>query len=90
MTIRVRYDGNVLIPVDPVDLPRNQVLEMQLLEPPSEPPRGSPAALLKAIAEGPHISAEDAAELERVIEEGKMPVCGGLLPSDQSRVSSKR
>ena len=35
---------------------------------------GSPAAILKAMYDAPHLTEEDVAQLERAIEEGKLPV----------------
>ncbi|HZS44862.1 MAG TPA: hypothetical protein VFC63_07140 [Blastocatellia bacterium] len=35
---------------------------------------GSPAAILRAIKEPPHLTEEDIAELERAIESGRMPL----------------
>lgn len=38
------------------------------------PERGSPAAVLAALRDGAPSSREDVAEMERMIEEGKIPV----------------
>ena len=35
---------------------------------------GSPQAILRAMSEPPHLNPEDVDELERAIEEGKLPV----------------
>ena len=35
---------------------------------------GSPAAILKAMYDAPHLTEEDVAQLERAIEEGRLPV----------------
>ena len=76
MTIRARFDGQVLVPVDPLDLPKDQLVEIAVLQRLDEedPPRGTPAALLKVMRNLTPVSAEDAAALERAIEEGQMPV----------------
>ena len=38
------------------------------------PPPGSPAAILQAMREPPHVSWEDVDELEQAIAEGQLPV----------------
>lgn len=74
-TLRARFDGKVLVPLDPVDLPQGRVLEVQVRdEPEAVPPPGSPAAVLKALALPRHATAEDVDELERLIERAKLPV----------------
>ncbi len=45
-----------------------------LLESSTEKPSGSPAAIRQAMSEPPHLRWEDGDELERAIEEGKLPV----------------
>lgn len=71
-TLRVQFDGKVLIPTEPVDLPTDRIFEIDVRDE-EEPRVGSPAALLKAMRAPPHISREDVDVLERAIEEGKMP-----------------
>jgi len=73
MTIRAQFDGKVLVPVEPIDLPAGQVVDLDIT-PVQEPPLGSPARLLQAMHKAPHIPKEDVEELERLIEEGKLPV----------------
>jgi hypothetical protein len=47
--------------------------------------RGSAAAILRAISEGPHLSHEDVAEMEKAIEEGHLPpIEKGIFDEDQS------
>jgi hypothetical protein len=70
---RTQTDGKALIPLEPVDLPTGQVLEVETSEA-TEPRRGSPEALLKLMRELPPISAEAVNELERAIEEGQLPL----------------
>lgn len=69
-TLRAQFDGKVLIPIDPVDLPRDQVLEIDVRE---APRRGSPEALLQAIKSMRKVPVEDVDEMERLIEEGMQP-----------------
>lgn len=72
MTVRARFDGKAFVPVEPVDIPKDQMVELDIREA-QDPPRGSPAAVLKALESAPHLSKEDFDELERAIEEGKRP-----------------
>jgi hypothetical protein len=44
-----------------------------VIEPAQQPRRGSPAAILAALASAPHVSDETVDEFERLIEEGKRP-----------------
>jgi hypothetical protein len=71
---RAQFDGKALIPLDPVDLPTGQILEIEATTEAAELRKGSPEALLKLMRELPPISSEAMDELERVIEEGRMPV----------------
>jgi hypothetical protein len=76
--LRAQFDGKALIPLGPVDLPTGQVLDVEVHEPQpaldDETRPGSPKAILKVLQSLQPISAEDAAELERLIEEGQLPV----------------
>jgi hypothetical protein len=72
-TLRARFDGKVLIPVGEVDLPIGQEVELQVAPSSSHPP-GSPAAVLEALRSLPPVPREDVEELERLIEESKLPV----------------
>ncbi len=71
-TFRARFDGKVLVPEGPVDLPVGRVLEVEVREP-SELRPGSPELVLRLMREGPPIPCEDVDALERAIEEGKQP-----------------
>jgi hypothetical protein len=75
-TLKARFDGAVLIPLDPVDLPTDRVLEIDVREETliDGLPRGSPALLLRAMHDLPHLQPGDIEALEQAIEEGKMPV----------------
>ena len=72
-TLRVRFDGNVLVPLDSVHLPTDRVLEVEVREP-AALSKGSPALLRQAMRNPPHLDAGDVDELERTIEAGKLPV----------------
>jgi hypothetical protein len=69
--LRAHFDGKVLVPHEPVDLPQGTELQLQVTE--VEFPRGSPQAILKAMSEPPHVTREDIEALEKAIEEGKLP-----------------
>ena len=73
MTIRARFDGRVFVPLGPVELPNDQVVELEVREQ-TVPPKGSPAAILQALRDMPPLEPGDIEALERSIEEGKLPV----------------
>ena len=76
-TIRAHFDGRVLVPVGPVDLPTGQLLEIEIRSVPAgrtDPLPGSPQAVLDAVDRLPRIPPEDLDELERAIESAKLPV----------------
>jgi hypothetical protein len=75
--LRAQFDGKTLIPLDPVDLPTGQVLELEVREDIDAATglrKGSPELLLKVMGQLPKLTKADTDELERMIEEGKMPV----------------
>jgi hypothetical protein len=75
MMIRARYDGRVLIPVEPVQLAKDQLVELEVIQRlDSDPPHGSPEAILKVLSTLPPLDEDAAQELERAIERGKIPV----------------
>jgi hypothetical protein len=71
--IWARFDGRVLIPVEPVNLAPGQLLELDM-NVVSEPAKGSPGSLLRAMDEPPFLEPGDREALERAIHEGKLPV----------------
>ena len=76
--LRARFDGKVLVPVEPVDLPRGQILNVEIEVEAEEadetrPAPGTPAAILEAVRQSPHVDPEIVDELERVIEESMLP-----------------
>ena len=70
-TLRVRFDGQSLVPLDPVDLPQGEILEIDVRKL-SEMPLGSPARILEIMRSAPHVSPDAVDEFERAIEEGKV------------------
>ncbi|HWE94530.1 MAG TPA: hypothetical protein VG269_11255 [Tepidisphaeraceae bacterium] len=78
-TLRAHFDGRVLIPDAPVDLPTDRPLEVHVIplgEYPSESPEmpGSPAGILAAHRNSLRLTAADVDELERSINDAKLPV----------------
>ena len=69
-TLRAHFDGKVLVPEEPVDLPRGRSLQIQVLE---EAP-SSTAALLEVLRRPARVSKEDVDALEQSIEAGKLPM----------------
>jgi hypothetical protein len=76
--MRATFDGKVLVPEGPVDLPVGKVLEVDVREA-SELRPGSPELIRRLMREGPRLSGADAEALELAIEEGQLP------PSDDAR-----
>jgi hypothetical protein len=73
VTLRARFDGKVLVPEGPVDLPTGQLLELSVTATESGL-RSSPAAIAEVLRSLEPIRREDKEEFERLIEEGKSPV----------------
>jgi hypothetical protein len=59
-TLKVHYDGSVLIPDEPVDLPLNRPLELSIVS--LDNPSGAPAALDKLAALAQNHPAQDASQ----------------------------
>jgi hypothetical protein len=77
-TFKVHYDGSVLVPEQPVDLPIGRSVEVRVQEIPASPGGiGTAAALLAAVRATPPVTAEDAAALEHAIAAGRLPVRPG-------------
>lgn len=75
-TLRAHFDGKVLVPLGPVELPKGRVLEVEVrdVHDVAGLQLGSPALLLKIMHEEPHLADDDVLALERSIDEGKLPV----------------
>src|SRR5688572_23079382 len=77
---RARFDGAVIIPLEPVNLPTGRTLELEVeVLDTANPLKGSPAAILNVMRQLPRVAAEDVDEMERLIEEG---MSGGRKPPD--------
>ena len=74
-TLRVHFDGKVLVPEQPVDLPIGQSVQVRIVELHQAAPNvGSPLAVLSALHAEPHVPPTDVAELERSIRDAQLPV----------------
>jgi hypothetical protein len=78
--LRVHFDGRVLVPEEPVDLPIGESVEIRVGVATHESGAvpGSPSAVLAAALSEPHVSSEDVAELERNIADSKLPPVSGV------------
>ena len=74
MTYKGVAKGKTIELDEPLPYPEGQPVRVAV-EPLITPlDAGSPAAILKAMYDAPHLTEEDVAQLERAIEEGKLPV----------------
>lgn len=67
---RGTVQGGTVVLAEGVDLPDGTDVVVM----PADAPKGSPAAVLAAMAAPPHLEEGDTAELMRLIDEGKRPV----------------
>ncbi len=72
MTVRGTVRGQMIELDEALPFPTGQIVSVQVEPVASAAPTGSPSRLLEAVTGPPHISVEDAAELNRAIEEGKI------------------
>jgi len=70
MTVRARFDGRVFVPIDPVDMPKDRVVDLDVREA-AAMGESSPAALRRLMQDGPRLAPGDAAALEAAIAAGK-------------------
>lgn len=73
-TLRAHFDGKVLVPDEPVDLPTGRSLRIRIIDEEPEQSSASPTALLEVLRLPPRVSQEDVDALEQSIREGKLPV----------------
>jgi hypothetical protein len=81
--VRARFDGKAFIPETAVHLPVGEIVEIRFGE--NDPAQsGRPAEILRGLQRLPKVSAEDVAELERLINEGTPPAeFGGIFDDDR-------
>jgi hypothetical protein len=86
-TLRVHFDGRVLVPEEPVDLPIGESVEIRVGRAISERvgQPGTPSAVLAAALSEPHLSNDDVDELERAIADSKLPARSGVDFDGDSR-----
>ena len=72
--VRAKFDGLALVPESSADLVPGHIYDVDVREPDTEPPKGSPAAILKLLSELPKVPREDIDELNRAIASGKTPI----------------
>jgi len=84
--VRAQFDGRVFIPVEPVNLSAGDLVELEIsIGQPAQLRKGSPELIRKLMHAPPRLSAEDVAELDRALEEGKLPVrYDPVFPEDES------
>jgi hypothetical protein len=70
--LRATFDGKVLVPTEPVDLPQGRVLDVEVVA--LDSTAGSVEAILSAVREPPHVERDLVDELDRVIDDGTLPV----------------
>jgi hypothetical protein len=74
-TLRARFNGQVLVPEGPVDLPTNRILEIDVRD--EDVARGSPELLKRFLKAGDSTPAEDLQIMLDAIEEANQ------LPDDR-------
>ena len=84
MTVRARFDGKVFVPIDPVDLRVDQLVELDIREN-LAPPGGSPERLRQIMRQPPHLQPGDAAALEEAIRAGRRPARSGGVFDDTGK-----
>jgi hypothetical protein len=73
--LRARFDGRVLVPLGPVDLPINHDLDLDVeVHGSRSASKGTPQELRRLMREPPHVPSADVEELERLIEQSRRPV----------------
>ena len=79
-TLRVHFDGSVLVPEEPVDLPIGESVEIFVGGGARESAGayGTPSAVLAAALSEPHVSNEDVAALEQAIASSKLTPRSGV------------
>jgi len=76
MTVRGTARGRTIELDEALPFPSGQLLDVQVQPRATDAPLGSPARLLEAVRQPPHVNSDDTAELERAIESGKLPASG--------------
>ena len=72
MTVRGKARGKTIELDEALPFPAGQPLDIHIEPATAEAAIGSPARLLEAVRQPPHVSAEDAAEFQRAIQSGTL------------------
>lgn len=74
--LRAQFDGKSLVPLEPVNLPIGEVLEVEVrnTESSRKPRKGSPELLLRIMDTLPKLTHEDVEALEQSIKQGQIPM----------------
>lgn len=73
MTVRGTARGKTIELDEALPYPSGQPLDVHVQPRDTGAPLGSPARLLEAMRQPPHVPTQDLADLERAIESGKLP-----------------
>jgi hypothetical protein len=83
-TLRAHFNGKVLVPEEPVDLPQGRSLRFQVLDEVTPHPTESTATLHEFLQGPSRVTKEDVDALEQSLREGKLPVrYSGPFDADQ-------
>jgi len=84
MTYKGIAKGKIIELEDPLPYSEGQVVSVSIEPLRLDLRQGSPAAILKVLRDLPHFNTEDVDELERAIEQGKLPVrTQGVIGGEQ-------
>jgi len=74
MILKGKAKGSIVELEYPLPYPDGQLLSVSVRVLAEEPEPGSPDAVRQAMHEPPHLASKDVDEVEKAIEEGKLPV----------------
>jgi hypothetical protein len=74
MTLRVQFDGKVLVPVEPADLQAGRLYEVDVREADLSAPSSSPQDLLRLLHSLPKLPPGAVDEMEAEIKRGELPI----------------
>ena len=70
MTLRAKFDGKALVPVDPVNLEKGHLYEVEVRD---APPRRTPQEIHRLLQALPKLPPEDIDQMEAEIKRGELP-----------------
>ena len=83
--VKARFDGHLLIPEQPLDLPVDCIVEFEIEPPPASAGKSARAAVNKAVA-----AAERADQITRVLPRPDKPVQSSVAKHSSDEVSGSR